>query len=127
RTCSAAGRPAASPGRSCSRRRSKRCGRSSARSARERPLSDASQKRPGGRRMATATLPAGPKGGLISGHLSHFRSGALDFLDRCVREYGDFVPLRIGFKKILLVSDPAAIEEVLITKSRDFIKHFGLK
>ncbi|HEY1377996.1 MAG TPA: cytochrome P450 [Gemmataceae bacterium] len=77
--------------------------------------------------MATATLPAGPKGGLLTGHLSHFRAGPITFLDRCVREYGDFVLLRIGFKKILLVSDPAAIEEVLITKSRDFIKHFGLK
>lgn len=77
--------------------------------------------------MASATLPAGPKGGLITGHLSNFRAGPLKFLDRCVREYGDFVPLRIGMKKILLVSDPDAIEEVLITKSREFIKHFGLQ
>src|SRR5205085_6336737 len=56
-----------------------------------------------------------------------FRAGSLEFLTDCARRYGDFVPLRIGFKKILLVSDPQAIEEVLITKSRDFIKHFGLK
>jgi cytochrome P450 len=77
--------------------------------------------------MATATLPPGPKGRLITGHLADFRAGSLDFLTRCAREYGDFVPLRLGLKKILLVSDPRAIEEVLITKSRDFIKHFGLQ
>jgi cytochrome P450 len=77
--------------------------------------------------MATATLPAGPKARLITGHLYDFRAGSLDFLARCAREYGDFVPLRLGFKKILLVSDPDAIEEVLLTKSRDFIKHFGLQ
>jgi hypothetical protein len=77
--------------------------------------------------MATMTFPAGPKGRLISGHLADFRAGSLDFLARCAREYGDFVPLRLGFRKLLLVSDPKAIEEVLITKSRDFIKHFGLQ
>lgn len=77
--------------------------------------------------MATAVLPPGPKARLITGHLSDFRADSLGFLSRCAREYGDFVPLRIGLKKILLVSDPAAIEEVLLTKSRDFVKHFGLK
>src|SRR3954468_14236250 len=77
--------------------------------------------------MATITLPAGPKARLITGHLSNFRAGPLEFLTHCAREYGDFVPLRIGLKKILLVSDPAAIEEVLVAKSRDFVKHFGLQ
>jgi cytochrome P450 len=77
--------------------------------------------------MATVALPAGPKPRWITGHLSPFRADPLGFLTRCAREYGDFVPLRIGTKKLLLVSDPAAIEEVLITKSRDFIKHFGLQ
>jgi cytochrome P450 len=77
--------------------------------------------------MATATLPAGPKPHWITGHLSHFRAGPLEFLSECARQYGDFVPLRIGLKKLLLVSDPAAIEEVLITKSRDFVKHWGLQ
>jgi cytochrome P450 len=77
--------------------------------------------------MATATLPRGPRARLLTGHLSAFRAGPLEFLSRCAREYGDFVPLRIGVKRILLVSHPTAIEEVLVTKSRDFVKHFGLK
>jgi cytochrome P450 len=75
----------------------------------------------------TATLPPGPKARWITGHLRDFRADPLDFLARCAREHGDFVPLRIGFRKILLVSDPVAIEEVLLTKSRNFIKHFGLQ
>jgi cytochrome P450 len=77
--------------------------------------------------MHTAALPPGPKARWITGHLRDFRAGPLEFLARCAREYGDFVPLRIGFRRILLVSDPDAIEEVLLTKSRDFIKHFGLQ
>src|SRR5262245_51484804 len=119
RTCSAAGRPVASPGRSCSRRRSRRCGPSSDRSAPARRIR--------GGFMATVAPPAGPKAHWLTGHLADFRAGALEFLARCAREYGDFVPLRLGFKKILLVSDPKAIEEVLLTRSRDFIKHFGLQ
>jgi cytochrome P450 len=77
--------------------------------------------------MAIASLPRGPKARWITGHLSHFRAGPIEFLAQCAALYGDFVPLRIGLKRILLVSDPAAIEEVLITKSRDYHKHFGLK
>src|SRR6266516_4401053 len=77
--------------------------------------------------MATATLPLGPKARLITGHIRDFRAGPLEYLAHCARKYGDFVPLRLGFKRIQLVSDPAAIEEVLLTKSRDFIKHFGLQ
>jgi cytochrome P450 len=77
--------------------------------------------------MATATLPPGPKARWLTGHLKDFRAAPMEFIARCAREYGDFVPLRIGFRRVLLVSDPAAIEEVLLTKSRDFIKHFGLK
>src|SRR5947209_2173105 len=74
------------------------------------------------------TIPmSGPKPRWITGHLAHFRAGALEFLTACARDHGDFVPLRIGLRKILLVSDPAAIEEVLLTRSRDFIKHFGLR
>jgi cytochrome P450 len=77
--------------------------------------------------MATATLLPGPKGRWLTGHLSAFRAGPLEFLARCAREYGDFVPLRIGFRPVLLVSHPAVIEEVLVHKSRDFVKHFGLQ
>ncbi|HEX4591406.1 MAG TPA: cytochrome P450 [Gemmataceae bacterium] len=77
--------------------------------------------------MATATLLTGPKARWITGHLSPFRADPLAFLSNCARDFGDFVPLRIGRRRLLLVSDPAAIEEVLITRSRDFVKHWGLK
>lgn len=69
----------------------------------------------------------GPRGHWLFGHAREFRADWLGFLARCARDYGDFVPIRLGFRKVLLVSDPHAIEEVLLTHSRDFKKHFGLQ
>jgi cytochrome P450 len=43
------------------------------------------------------------------------------------RDYGDFVPVRLGRRRLVIVSDPDAIEEVLVPRSRDFVKHFGLQ
>ncbi len=71
--------------------------------------------------------PPGPRGHLLSGNLPEFRAGRLEFLTDCQRRYGDYVALRFGPKRILLVSDPAAIEYVLTTGSRNFIKHFALR
>ncbi len=83
--------------------------------------------------MATATAPQpsrsppGPPGTLIGGHLPAFRRARLDFLTQCARTYGDFVSIRLGPKRILLVYDPDAIEFVLVTGSRHFRKHFALR
>jgi len=84
--------------------------------------------------MATATarpgaarLPPGPRGRFLTGNLPDFRRGRLDFLTRCAREYGDFVSLRFGPRRVMLVSDPQAIEYVLVTGSRHFRKHFALR
>jgi cytochrome P450 len=59
--------------------------------------------------------------------LREFRADSLGFVLKCAREYGDWVPFRLGRRKLLLVSDPRAIEEVLLTKSREFKKHFALQ
>jgi cytochrome P450 len=59
--------------------------------------------------------------------LPEFRRGRLDFLARCARAYGDFVSLRFGPRRIMLVLDPDAIEYVLVTGSRNFRKHFALR
>ena len=77
--------------------------------------------------MSDARLPPGPRGHWLSGNLPEFRSGRLDFFDRCVREYGDVVRLRFGPRRIYIVAHPDLIEEVLLTRSRDFIKHFALR
>jgi len=76
------------------------------------------------------TAPAslrGPKPRWITGHLSEFRADRLGFFVRCAKEYGDIVPLRLMKFRILLLSRPDLIEDVLVTQSKNFIKHFGLR
>src|SRR5437016_3434851 len=70
---------------------------------------------------------AGPKPRLLTGHLAEFRADRLAFFAHCARTYGDVVPLRLGNKQVLLLSRPDLIEEVLVTHTRHFVKHFGLR
>jgi len=77
--------------------------------------------------MVVVKQPPGPKGHLLLGNIPDYRRGQLEFLERCAREYGDIVRLRLGYHRIFLVNHPDAIEEVLVTKSRNFIKHFALR
>jgi cytochrome P450 len=49
------------------------------------------------------------------------------FLQRCARDYGDVVPLRFGPRRAVLVSDPAAIAEVFVDGSRNFVKPYILR
>ena len=69
-------------------------------------------------RLATATLPLAPTPRWFTGHLFILSRRPRRLLGALHREFGDFVPLRIGMKRILLVSDPAAIEEVLHQEPR---------
>src|SRR5207249_3637859 len=75
--------------------------------------------------MIQPRLPTGPKGNWLSGNLPDFRQQRLEFFARCAREYGDMVKLRLAHRSIYLVSHPDAIEEVLLTQSKNFIKHFA--
>ena len=62
------------------------------------------------------------------GHLVYaLRSDPLRFLTRTARTYGDFVPFRIGSLNMLLVNDPDAIREVLVTKNDSFTKSPALR
>src|SRR5688500_7994713 len=70
---------------------------------------------------------AAPTGRLLTGHLREFRADRLAFFTRCAREYGDVVPLRILGFRVLLLSRPDLIEEVLVTQAKNFVKHFGLR
>jgi cytochrome P450 len=70
---------------------------------------------------------AGPKARLITGHLEQFRADRLGFFTQCARVYGDVVPLRILWRRLLLLSDPQLIEQVLVTQAKCFVKHFGLR
>jgi len=78
--------------------------------------------------MAVATRrPPGPQGTWLGGNLPEFRRDRLDFLTRCARAFGDFVSLRFGPRRIILVSDPDAIEAILVAHNQNFIKHFALR
>lgn len=69
----------------------------------------------------------GPKGRLFSGHLAEFRADRLGFFTHCARTYGDAVPLRLLHRRLVLLSHPDLIEQVLVTQAGNFIKHFGLR
>ena len=69
----------------------------------------------------------GPRG-RFPGHLVYaLRSDPLRFLTRTARTYGDFVPFKIGNLRMLLVNDPEAIREVLVTKNDSFTKSPALR
>jgi len=70
---------------------------------------------------------AGPKAHPITGHLAQFRSDRLGFFSHCAKTYGDVVPLRLVHRRMLLLSRPDLIEQVLVTQAKHFIKHFGLR
>lgn len=70
--------------------------------------------------------PPGPKGRPIVGNLLEFRRDKLAFFMRLAREYGDFVRFYIGPRPVVLISDPAMIEQVLATQQKNFVKHFVL-
>lgn len=70
-------------------------------------------------------LPRGPKGGWLTGNLADFTRDPLAFLERCVREHGDFVPVRFLNKKVVVINDHESIEEIMLTQSRKFSKMTG--
>jgi len=69
-----------------------------------------------------AASPPSPPGHFLLGHLPELRD-ILGFYTRCKREYGDVVQLSLAGWKSFLVSHPDAIESVLVTQHRNFIKH----
>jgi cytochrome P450 len=77
--------------------------------------------------MSIKTLPRGPKGNLLLGSLRDFQRDQLAFYASCAHDYGDVVPTRFGPLGALLIYHPDAIEEVLVTRSRDFVKSPGAR
>jgi cytochrome P450 len=72
-------------------------------------------------------LPRGPKGHFLLGSGPDVARDQLGFYEACAREYGDLVPLRMGPYRGLLLYHPDAIEEVLVTRNRDFVKSPGVR
>ena len=72
--------------------------------------------------MATLQHPPAPKGVPLVGFLNDYRKDALGFLEGMAKEHGDVVHLRVLDYDFYLLSHPDLIEEVLVTKSKSFIK-----
>jgi cytochrome P450 len=67
-------------------------------------------------------LPPGPPGRFLVGSLPEFRRDVLGFFTDCARRYGDVVPVRLPRRRLLVLSHPDLIEEVLTTRVRQTTK-----
>src|SRR4051794_24292640 len=67
----------------------------------------------------TTALP-GPRGHFLVGNLPEMRRDWLGFLVGVAREYGDCAAFRLGPQRVVLVSHPDWIEQVLVRDSRGF-------
>jgi cytochrome P450 len=72
-------------------------------------------------------FPPGPPGRFLTGNLREFRRDMLAFFLKATREHGDVVLIRLGPRRIYLVSHPDLIEEVLLRNNTSFRKHYALR
>lgn len=66
--------------------------------------------------------PPGPKGRLFLGSAQDFGPEKLNFLLDLAKTYGDIAYMRLAHYHVYLISDPAIIREILVTKSSLFEK-----
>jgi cytochrome P450 len=71
---------------------------------------------------AVRAAPPGPRGVSLVWRLLRSPDGWLDFLTWCQRQYGNVVYFRFLTAPACLINDPAGIEHVLVTHSRNFTK-----
>lgn len=72
---------------------------------------------------APDTLPPGPPGlPLLGNTLRFFRVNPLEWFPELTDSYGDVVRLSIAGQSVILLSDPAAIEHVLVTNNQNYRK-----
>jgi cytochrome P450 len=76
---------------------------------------------------AARALPQGPRGHFLFGNFADFQRDQLGFYATCARDHGDVVPVRFGPRRAVMIYHPDAIEEVLVTRSRDFVKSPGVR
>jgi cytochrome P450 len=74
--------------------------------------------------MIVASRPPGPPGHWLLGHLPEFRRDKLAFYTRLAREFGNVASFRLGWHALALVSHPDAIEQLLVTDHRNFVKPY---
>ena len=69
----------------------------------------------------------GPRSRTILGFAPRFRKNPLAAMEELKREYGDVVRFRLFHLTAHLISDPALIQEVLVTQQGNFTKSVALK
>ena len=65
-----------------------------------------------------------PKAHFLLGHLPELSRDHLGFVLDTARRYGDFVPLKFGRRTAVLLSNPRDVEDVLVTRQRNFTKGY---
>ncbi len=66
--------------------------------------------------------PSGPRGAPLIGHALEFARDSLELMTRAAREHGPVARLRMFDRELLLLTDPADIEQVLVRDSGSYIK-----
>ena len=72
-------------------------------------------------------LPAQIEGRFLVGALFEFIHDPLHFLERAAREHGDAVRIRLAHTHVYTFNHPELIEEVLVSKSANFVKSLDLR
>jgi cytochrome P450 len=87
----------------------------------------ARRNRRSGNFMSATLVPPSPKGHFLLGNIGELRQDTLAFFTRTARELGDVASFRAGLRRIVLVSQPRLIEEILVTNAKSFTKHLGAR
>jgi len=66
--------------------------------------------------------PPGPKRKPFVGHLLSYRRDPIGFLTRMANTYGDIVSFTVGSQRVILLSHPDYIKQVLVKDHRNFVK-----
>lgn len=76
---------------------------------------------------SSPNYPPGPKGHPILGLLPDYSRDPLGLTSRCAEEYGDVVFWKLPVSPAYQLNRPDYIEEVLVTKNSQFVKHQSLQ
>jgi cytochrome P450 len=77
--------------------------------------------------LAATPEPPGPGRGIPGRTLLAFRGDPLAFLTRVHRRHGDVALFRIGPRRMYLLGHPDHVQDVLVTRHRNFIKSLALQ
>jgi cytochrome P450 len=70
-------------------------------------------------------LPPGPRGIGFAFLRRAARGGLLAYLAETAARYGPVSSLRLGTQRIVIVDEPALIEEILVTRQHEFVRDVG--